>query len=309
VALYWYVVFMLGGFRGDHLSVGLLILGLSYGGRAVTPLRRFLTPLILTGVLYDGQRYYPEVLRGRVHVSGPYEWERYLFGIQSHGAVLTPNEWWQLHLHPALDLVTGFFYLVFILHFVALAAYFVFIAARTGTRTRSAEYLRAWTPLVMWGLLALNVLGFVTHNVWPTAPPWYVARYGLDALHPGVAPDAAGAIRFDELLGTNYFTSFYGRSVDAFGAIPSLHVGYAVLALYYALRFGAARTIAAVFLVGMSFSAVYLNHHYVIDLLWAVVYALVAGVGVDALYARRLRRQASLAARSRDFARSSGARE
>ena len=264
-----------------HLIVGLLVLWLSYGGDVAERLFRFLLPLILTGIVYDLQRYYPTSLRGRIHVAAPYQLEKKLFGIQTAAGIVTPNEWWQLHLHPSLDLVTGFCYLVFIPQFVLTAAYFTFVVGRRGSERRSADSARRAAPRVMWALLWLNVLGYVTHNIYPSAPPWYAARFGLGAVHPNVPADPAGTIRFDHMLGTHYFSSFYGRSVDAFGAVPSLHVAFSALALYYAVRFGAARTVSALFLLVMCFSAIYLDHHYVIDLVSGMAYALIVGLGTD----------------------------
>lgn len=80
-------------------------------------------------------------------------------------------------------------------------------------------------------------------------------------------PNPAGCLRFDELLGTHFFTGMYGRSADIFGAIPSLHVAYPLQAVFYAFRFRSLRAFSVVFYVVMCFSAIYLNHHYVLDLI------------------------------------------
>jgi membrane-associated phospholipid phosphatase len=283
VACYWSAVKLLGGFRGDHFSVGLIVLALGYGGPLAATLLRFLLPLIITGIAYDSRRYLNRHLLGPVHVAEPYLLEKRLFGIPTTGGVLTPSEWWQRHLHPVLDLATGLCYISFIATFVLTAAYFVFRVSRTGTKTRSAAFVRQRAPRMMWSLLVLNLAVFVTSAVYPAAPPWYVARYGLGPADLAAAPSPAGCVRFDQLLGTQVFSAFYGRSVDVFGAIASLHVAYPFLALYYAVQFRAVRAICAAVFVMMCFSAVYLNHHYVVDLVVGSAYALLVGMGMDLL--------------------------
>jgi hypothetical protein len=289
VACYWPAVKLLGGFRGDHFSVGLVVLALGYGGPRAAALLRFLLPLMITGIVYDGRRYVDGHLLGPVHVAEPYLLEKRLFAIPTAGGALTPNEWWQRHLHPFLDLATGLCYLGFIVTFVLTAAYFVFRVSATGTKTRPAAFVRRRAPRMMWSLLVLNLAGFVTSAVYPAAPPWYVARYGLGPADLTVAPSPAGCARFDQLLGTRVFSAFYGRSVDVFGAIASLHVAYPFLALYYAVQFGAARAICAAVFVMMCFSAVYLNHHYVVDLIAGSAFALLVGIGTSLLDRDRAR--------------------
>jgi membrane-associated phospholipid phosphatase len=291
VAFYWAGLALRGGLRGDHVGVGLLILGLSYGGARVQPALRLLLPLIITGVVYDSQRFLPGRLCGPIHVVEPYELEKCLLGIPTGaGGVLTPSEWCQRHTHPVLDLITGACYITFIPMFVLVAAYFLFRVSRTGTKTRSAEFVRERSPRVMWALLCLNLLAFVTARCYPTAPPWYVARYGLGPAEASVPADPAGCTRFDQLVGAGVSAAYYGRSVDTFGAIPSLHVAYPLLTAYYAFQFGAARSISVAFFLLMNFSAVYLNHHYVVDLIAGWAYALFVAVAVDALRSRAWRR-------------------
>lgn len=291
VLVYWGTLVRLGGLRVDHLVVGALVLGLAWGGPRGVEALRFLLPLVLTGVVYDSRRFLPAGWRRPVHVAVPYELEKRLFGIATSSGVLTPSEWWQLHTSTVLDLITGSCYITFIASFVAVAAYLVFRAGRTGTAKRSADWVRPRAHRVMWALLVLNLCAFVTAHLHPVAPPWYVDRYGLGPLDASAVADAAGAARFDALVGVGVFSAFYGRSVDPFGAIPSLHVAYPLLALYYAVRFGAARVAALVVFLLTCFSAVYLNHHYVIDLVAGWAYALAVGVAVDLVHEAVLRRR------------------
>jgi membrane-associated phospholipid phosphatase len=71
----------------------------------------------------------------------------------------------------------------------------------------------------------------------------------------------------DALLGMSYFAHFYARAASVFGALPSMHCAYPLLGLLTAWR-GAGRKERALhvaYAVWMACSAVYLAHHWVID--------------------------------------------
>ena len=92
----------------------------------------------------------------------------------------------------------------------------------------------------------------------------------------------AALVRFDALVGIPYFAGFYRRSADVFGSIPSLHCAYPLVVFLYARELGR-RWLSAVllaFYLLVVFSAVYLQHHYVLDALLGTLYAL-AGYAVD----------------------------
>jgi len=269
---YIVAVGLLGGLRSDHVVIGLLGLLDLYNERTRAFLRQFL-PFILTGVIYDSMRYfYWPGIEGRVHVEGPYRLEQSLFGIGGR----TPNEWFLDHHWAALDLACGFAYLVYVAEYLAVAFLLFF--------HRNAAML--WR--VAFAFLIVNVLGFITYFVFPVAPPWYVTEYGLGPAH-AVQPFAAAASRFDQLLGTSFFDQVYGRGVDVFGAYPSLHVSYPLIAVWAVFRVPElrwARAPAIAFFLLMCLSAVYLQHHYVMDVVLGIAYAVVTIAIVDRLYAR-----------------------
>ena len=267
--------------RVDHVQISVLGMALWYFGPRFRPLFKFLLPLLLVGVVYDSQRIYADYIRGPIHVSEPYNFDKYFFGINTADGRLTPNEWWQKHTYPALDLYTGFFYLAFISIYVLTCMYFCFFIPRTGTSKRNIDWFQDKGYRPMWAFFWVNVLGYSTYYWFAAAPPWYVAEHGLGPADLTVAASAAGALRFDALLGTHFFTGMYGRAADVFGAIPSLHVAYPLQACYYAFRYGAARPFAIFFYFSMCFSAVYLNHHYILDILWGSTYAILVCVLLD----------------------------
>jgi membrane-associated phospholipid phosphatase len=287
VLVYWTALNLLHGFRSDHLKMGIVILVLAYGGRLARRILAFVLPFLLTGIIYDSMRFYADYLRGPIHVTQPYLFDKFFFGINTAQGRLTPNEWCQLHTLPVLDFVTGLFYLIFIVLFALISAYFTLWVARRGTKKLSGEKIRRLAPGMNWGFLWLNLLGYSTYYWYAAAPPWYVAKYGLGPAQMDVAASQAGCVRFDQLLGTHFFSEMYGRAADVFGAIPSLHVSYPFLAALFAFKFGSARIFCVGFYLIMCFSAVYLNHHYILDILWGSSYALLIFFVMNFYYERK----------------------
>ena len=280
VGLYWGLLATFAGeIKADHLVYGggiLLLSQIKYQWPlGVRPLD-FLLPFILTGILYDSQRYWGKAVRGVPHIAELYELEKWLFGIRSPNGTLTPNEWFGLHLHPVLDFVAGGAYLTFIGVFILVAAYF--------TRRIHFDTESDWTPshklwsarALVWSFFVVNVLGYATWFLYPAAPPWYVDMYGLDTILLDVPMNPARTVRFDALFGTNFFIGWYGAGSNPFGAIPSLHISYPVLTAVFAIRLKKLRGFTIVFASLVGFAAVYLNHHYLIDVLLGVLYGLVA---------------------------------
>jgi hypothetical protein len=273
--LYWLALIALHGLRSDHILVGIAIIVLSLAGPTAGIILKFIFPVLLTGIVYDSMRYYSSYLRGEIHVAFPYEFDKRFFGIDTPEGRLTPNEWCQKHTLPILDFITGLFYLCFISFYIAISAWHAFYLpnrAKDPVVRRKAERLG---PFVTWAFFYLNMLGYSTYYWFPAAPPWYVALYGLGPARMDTPASPAGAIRFDELLGTHFFTGMYGRAADVFGAVPSLHVAYPLLSVFFAFSIGSLRLPAIAFYLIMCFSAVYLNHHYILDILWGSTYAVI----------------------------------
>jgi hypothetical protein len=268
---------VLGGLRADHVYMGLLSVLYYYNGRTRLFLK-FFFPFILTGVVFDSMRYfYWQGISGHVHVAEPYFRDKAWFGVNG----LTPNEYWDQHASPALDLICGFAYMVFVAEYLC-AAFFLFFAGQM-------NLLRFFG----WCFFTANIMGFITYFIYPAAPPWYVSQYGLGPAHMDVHPSAAAAQRFDLLLGTHFFDQIYSRGVDVFGAYPSLHVAYPFLVAWVTFQLPVlkpVRTFAVGFFLLMCFSAVYLQHHYVVDILLGTSYAFASMLVVRVAMSRFGRR-------------------
>jgi hypothetical protein len=272
VLAYWVLLHKLSGLRADHVAMGAIILILSYGGTRLLKIRAFILPFLLTAIVYDSQRFYSDWLRGPVHVREPYDFDLKYFGVLYEGRYVTLNQWWQHHLHPVLDLFCGAAYILYVPEFLGLAAY---LALRAGSSAR------AIAGRMMWAFFWLNMMGYSTYYWYAAAPPWYVAAYGLATPPRKVPPDLAGCARFDQILGIPVFREWYARSADVFGAIPSLHVAYPLLGVFYAFRAKKLRPVTIAFYLWMCLAAVYLNHHYILDILWGSAYAVIVASAVE----------------------------
>lgn len=284
LGVYLLVMRLNGGNRPEQFLLCGLALVLLLGGEAS---RRFLLgmlPFLLYGLVYDLTHLTQPLVRYlHVHVVEPYRFDQVLFGIRTAAGVLTPNEIFVRHHWPAVDLVTGLAYIFFIYWTLLFAVYLGLFRRDEEGRRLLARY--------GWVFLLMNLVGFATYYVYPAAPPWYAADYGFGPANMAVHASPAAAVRFDALTGTRYFAEFYGRSADVFGAIPSLHASYPLLVFLYGRKLGKTWLDVSSFLFFLlvCFSAVYLQHHYVLDVLIGILYALVAW-GVDELLERRRRR-------------------
>ncbi len=281
---YWFTLKYLGGLRGDHLLMGALLLALYYAGPFTHSFFYFMLPLFLMAVVYDGHGLFTDLFRGVIRVEEPYLIEKELFGIRTADGILIPAQWWQLHTHAALDFITGLAYISFIQVFVLTGLFFRFRLGRTGNACWNAEEIRDRAPAMMWGLFWLNIIACITYYLYPTAPPWYVDLYGFGPAQLDAPPNPAGGSRFDALMGVTLYSEFYSRTPNLFAAIPSTHVAYPLLAVFFAFKFKSLRIFCLTFYLLICFSAVYLNHHYILDILWGSAYALLIAWAVDRYY-------------------------
>ncbi|KAF9379314.1 Aureobasidin resistance protein Aur1 [Mortierella sp. AD011] len=90
--------------------------------------------------------------------------------------------------------------------------------------------------------------------------------------------DPGGLIRVDDILGTHMYRSTFTASPLVFGAFPSLHSGCAwQLAFFTVYVFGPRSIPFALFYVfWIWWAAMYLGHHYVVDLVGGGCYAIIA---------------------------------
>ncbi len=235
-------------------------------------------PVFLVGVLYDSMRFVQNVglSASTVHTCDLRNAELALFGVGSGAARITIGEWLQAHSSLPLDALMSIPYGTYI--FVALG-YGLYL------------YFRDFTGLqrYAWSFLILNALGFLTYHIFPAAPPWYVHEHGCVVDLTTAASAGPHLNRIDALLGFRYFHGLYGRAHDVFGAIPSLHVTYPMLILMVGWRRQRwlFRSAAIVFFLMMCFGAIYLDHHWCIDVIVGLVYGGSVYAAVRWFFARK----------------------
>ncbi|WP_316836164.1 phosphatase PAP2 family protein [Pedobacter nutrimenti] len=249
------------GFKSNQIIL-VLIFNVCFYASMVT--RKFIlgfSIFIVYWILFDYMKAFPNYLYHSVSIEHLYHLEKSIFGIHFNGKVVTPNEYWLLNSRPVMDVIGGFFYLMWIPVPLAFAAYLFF-------RDRKQFLLFSLT------FVLVNLLGFVIYYLYPAAPPWYVQLHGFKfiAHTPG---NTAGLARFDKFFNAAIFKSIYSNGSNVFAAMPSLHSSYPVIVLYYGLknRLGLMNILFAIVMLGIWFTAVYTSHHYVLDVLAGILCA------------------------------------
>lgn len=231
------------------------------------------SPFLLTAVAYEALRRLAP-LHGRIRVLELRQLEERLFSL---GGGLTLSDAIASAHFQLLDVLCGLTYLLFMAEVFVLAIYYFFADRRR-------------TLLLSLGFLVINVVGWAIWLAYPAAPPWYADLHGLGPASASVASNPAALERVDLALGLPLFATIYAQSAYVFGAMPSLHVSYATLAALVSFpRGGALRLGTLAYLGAMAYSAVYLRHHYVVDVVAGAVLAVVLFVPLSRLVGGRLR--------------------
>ncbi len=268
--------------RAEHLLFIGVVAALAYVGPRSRELLRGLYPVALVGLLYDAMRPLKNVGldASRVHVCDVRAVEARLFGYTSGGERFTLHDYFRDHHVAVVDVIAAIPYATFIL---------VCLATAIGLYVVDRPAMRRFT----WAFFGLNLAGFVTYHAFPTAPPWYFHAHGCTVDLAAHASEGPALARVDALLGIAYFHGMYAKASSVFGAIPSLHCAYPLLVAIEGWKtFGPKLRVAAVgYWLLMIFSAVYLDHHWVIDALIGSAYAVVAAVALR-LLSRRSRNTA-----------------
>ncbi len=239
------------GIRWEHLLVDGLFMTLPWCGTRAQAVARACVPLWLTGVLVDGQRFLP--LLGPIRTGDFRALELRFF--RAGNPPVSWAEWLYLRPFLALDLLCGAAYALFIYEYLAVAVDFFF-----RDRVKFDAFL--------WAFFIAVLSGAVIYVLFPVAPPWYILEHGLGPADPHAVGSAAGCARFDAFFGIHYFQSFYARNPSVFGAMPSLHVTYPFLVTLFTWSRGWRWRLPTLgFTLLVSFAAVYLAHHYVLDVL------------------------------------------
>ncbi|MDR3694002.1 phosphatase PAP2 family protein [Mucilaginibacter sp.] len=258
---YLVISYFMVGFKTDQLFLTGLF-NLLYFLSPVT--RKFIlgfSIFIVYWIIFDYMKAFPNYKYNAVHIADLYNFEKHLFGINFHGKIITPNEYWRLNSNTFLDIMGGIFYLCWIPVPLAFAAYLFF-------KNREQFLYFSFT------FVLVNFLGFIVYYLYPAAPPWYVEYHGFTFI-PGTRGNTAGLVKFDNYFNTGVFKSIYSKGSNVFAAMPSLHSSYPVIVLYYSFknRMGRANIFFVMVMLGIWFTAVYASHHYIVDVIAGIICA------------------------------------
>lgn len=167
-----------------------------------------------------------------------------------------------------------FFTTIYILHF-ALPLMFAFVLW-----IKKRQYFRNFAI----ALLVLSYAGFITYFLYPAMPPWM-------ASDQGIIPHVYNIfnISSDQFFQSPSLPSVYRLfGPNQVAAMPSLHAAYPALVLLYFIKyFGKRGWFFFPYAASVWFAIIYLGHHYVIDALMGILYAVLAFIFVEWLFAVR----------------------
>lgn len=211
-------------------------------------------PFLMMLMAWQAMRGYADnISPNRILVGELIAWEQALFGVVP--AVWLRENVWGTAITPWLNGLCHFFYLS---HFVTP----VVLAAILWQKRRDLYW-----PF-MFGLIALTYAGFLTYILAPAAPPWLASQWGY---LPSRTP---------LLLGQSFPTALQMVSPNHVAAMPSLHAAYPTfIAIFCWWAWGQKGRFMVALPLVVGFSAVWLGHHYVIDLLAGMLYGSLAAAG------------------------------
>jgi hypothetical protein len=281
--VYGTVMIVTGDVRWDHLVMMVAIPSIAYGSARTKRLYVGAHPIALVSLLYDGMRYVKNVgvSPERVHDCDLRALELSLFGVNVDGTKITLNDWFLTHHWTWVDVYCSIPYGTYIFACLGVAVILYF-------KDYHATMRFAWVFFLM------NVAAFVTYHVYPAAPPWYYHAHGCEISMTAMPSAGPRLLHVDEVLGISYFKGLYARSSDLYGAVPSLHVAYPLLIVLEGWRSfrWPARVASLIFAASMAFAAVYLDHHWIFDIVLGVGYCLGARALVGFVLGRLVPEQA-----------------
>lgn len=221
--------------------------------------RRFMRDwwqLIVFWFGYDSMRAWIFLLYPRVAVKQLFRWEETLF--LSPTGVIWPFyfcRWMEEH-GAALGARILVYYcsLVYVSHIFSVPVLLMIFWLR-----RSSLLFRR----MLRSFAVLSFLGLFTYIAYPAAAPWWVYENGF-------AQPTADHSRPVGFEANPTLSTIFQFSANRFAAVPSLHAAYPLLLTLVLARHGARYRyiwLAALYTASMWFACVFLNQHYIVDLL------------------------------------------
>lgn len=270
--------------KADLFAVDAIVFFLAFHSEKTKRLFLGLLPVGYVALVYDAMRFVKNIglTAANVHICDLRDFDARHFGYTVDGHPAPIHDWIRQHTSTALDVFFSIPYGTFIF---AAIAFIVFAYVRDYPAMRRFA----------WAFLAMNVAGFVTYHLYPAAPPWYFHERGCVADLTAHASEGPSLAHVDQVLGIGYFHGFYGKSNDVFGAVPSLHVAYPLLIAIEGFRSFPKwlRALSIFYFVQMVGAAIYLDHHWVTDVLLGITYAIVVATVFRRIFPTEARTKSS----------------
>jgi membrane-associated phospholipid phosphatase len=245
-----------GKFPNINLMAQLLFAVLLWQARDRIFILNF-APFLLLLITYESLRGMADTLGiASLHITDLIAWERSMFGGHIPSFVLQ-QAWGSQPYTGVLDVVANTLYMS---HFIVPVSVALFLW----------QFRRHYYWPFLLGLTALSYSGFLTYVFFPAAPPWWASFFGYLPDQPVTL--AHSIIKIDNLL----------ASANPVAAMPSLHTAYPFYVALFCIFVWRRKAVPVLLLpVGVALSSLYMGHHYVVDILWGIVYALAAfGIAV-----------------------------
>ncbi|KAK6462333.1 hypothetical protein DFJ63DRAFT_313471 [Scheffersomyces coipomensis] len=122
-----------------------------------------------------------------------------------------------------------------------------------------------------------NILIAMIHLVFPNAPPLFIKLYGETMTPTNELPYTDGITRQDMKLGDSLYRAVYYVAPNKFTSCPSIHASMSSLIVFFVCfysRYSWFKLVAIVYLLGEWWSAMYLDHHWRVDILLGLICAI-----------------------------------
>jgi len=216
----------------------------------------YFIPLALWWIMFQSYQFTPIAYRPSIDVNTLPLLERSIFGGLLHEVVP------RFHSTGIFDMLAASVYAV---HFIAPWTFMLYLWKSNGQ------------PLsFIWSLGWLNMLAVATHAMFPTAPPWYFERYGTLPATYNFRGEPAGLQYADQILQISIFDNIYSNSPVVFGSFPSLHAAWPFMIACYAEPNSVVGKFTWFYVLAVWWAALYLKHHYMVDLIGGAIYVLLA---------------------------------
>eukprot|EP00871_Galdieria_phlegrea_P000344 jgi/Galph1/130/GphlegSOOS_G4854.1 len=183
------------------------------------------------------------------------------------GLLHFPYRWFATRSSQAADFIAAIPYTI---HAILPGMFFLYLLFMEGKKAAFCFFV---------SLGVMNTVAVLTQILFPVAPPWYFELNAFARAEHWMKGNPGAALsRVDRLFGIVFYRETYTtQNRIPFGSFPSLHAAWpSLVAFCFPCRGSHLFKVLAVCYVGLIYwAAMYLQHHYVIDLVGGTLYAYV----------------------------------